>query len=477
MFNFKHKKGLHESSEKKDHDGLKLVIPFFVVLYALSIVAFIIPLRPTYSTIDKRPLTAFPEFSAEALFSGDYFDDISTWFSDTFPGRDSWLSLSTSISALHGHSEIAIAGDPMTNTVIEIPDIPAPTPTPEATPVPTPEAVETPDPVENEEPAETEQPEEIAPAETPPQGWGGVAIDENASISLGPVIQIGDTAFNQLGFSKYNTEVFANTLNGLAEKLKGTGVTLVSAPAPTSVGVMVEGEKLADLNCARQDEMLNYMHSLTSDDIVKVDTVSALIEHNSEYIYFRTDHHWTARGAYYAYEAVMEALGKEPAPLDSFTEWDQGEFEGTLYWQARNPRKLKSDNVFAYIPEGDINMMVYGNDNYCYERPLISDQTQNGVGNKYLCFISGDNALSIITNESIPDAPSCVLIKGSFGNCFAPFLTQNYHKVYVVDYRKYYRYRMSDFVEVYDVDDIIVLPYMIATQGSEGTDLFKYILS
>ncbi len=474
MFKFKAKHGLHESHETKDSGGLKLVIPFFVVLYALSLIAFIIPLRPTYSTIDKRPLTAFPEFSAEALLSGDYFDDISTWFSDTFPGRDGWLSLSTSISALHGHSDIAIAGDPMTNTVIEIPDIPAATPTPTVTP--TPEAIPTPDVSEPDIPEEPIESEEPVPAETPPQGWGGVAVDENASISLGPVIQIGDTAFNQLGFSQYSTEVYAGTLNTLAEKLKGTGVTLVSAPAPTSVGVMVEGDKLAELNCARQDEMLAYMHSLMSEDIVRVDTVNNLIEHNSEYIYFRTDHHWTALGAYYTYEAVMEALGKEPAPLDSFTEWDQGEFEGTLYWQARNPRKLKRDNVFAYIPQGEISMMVYGNDDYGYERPLINDQTNNNVSNKYLCFISGDNALSIITNESIPDAPSCVLVKGSFGNCFAPFLTQNYHKVYVVDYRKYYRYTMSQFVEKYEVDDIIVLPYMIATQGAEGTDLFKYLL-
>ena len=240
---------------------------------------------------------------------------------------------------------------------------------------------------------------------------------------------------------------------------------------------MVEGDKLADLNCARQDDMLNYIHALTDERVVKVDTVSALIEHNSEYIYFRTDHHWTALGAYYAYEAIMEALGKEPAPLDSFTEWDQGEFEGSIYWQAKNPRKLKIDNVFAYIPPGDITMKVYGNGDWGEERPLLRDQTNAGNSNKYLTFISGDNAMSVITTESLPEGTSCVLVKGSFGNCFAPYLTQNYHTVYVLDYRKYYRYPISKFVEVYDVDDVIVLPYLMATQGAEGTDLFKYLLS
>jgi len=465
----KRKHGLHESAPKQKSDGgLRLVIPFFVVIYALSIVAFIIPLRPTYSEIDKRELSTFPKFSIETLVSGEYFDDISTWFSDTFPGRDSWLSLSMDLNSLHGWSDVAIAGEVNEGAVIEVPDIPV---TPIPAPTPTPAPTSTP---EIEQPVESEEP---IPAETPPAGWGGVAVDENASISLGPIIQVGETAFNQLGFSKVYSEVYAGILNGLAEKLDGTGVTLVSAPAPTSVGVMIEGEKLADLNCARQDEMLAYIHALTDERVVKVDTVNALIEHNSEYIYFRTDHHWTARGAYYAYEAIMEALGKEPAPLDSFTEWDQGEFQGSLYWQAKSPRKLKNDNVFAYIPDGDITMKIYGNSDWGEEKPLIRDQTNAGIGNKYLCFISGDNAMSVITNESLPEGTSCVLVKGSFGNCFAPYLTQNYHTVYVLDYRKYYRYPISKFVEVYDVDDVIVLPYLIATQGSEGTDLFKYILS
>ena len=47
----------------------------------------------------------------EALLSGDYFDDITTWFSDTFPGREGWLAMSSNISSLHGYSEIAIQGE------------------------------------------------------------------------------------------------------------------------------------------------------------------------------------------------------------------------------------------------------------------------------------------------------------------------------------------------------------------------------
>ena len=73
--------------------GIGHVIPFFIVLGVLTVASFIIPLRPTVSHIEKRNLAEFPEFSMEALTSGDYFDDISTWFSDTFPGREGWLAV------------------------------------------------------------------------------------------------------------------------------------------------------------------------------------------------------------------------------------------------------------------------------------------------------------------------------------------------------------------------------------------------
>lgn len=88
-------KSSHSSS------GIRLVAPFLCVMALLTVLSFIIPLRPTQSQIEKRNLAAFPDFTWDALVSGSYFDDITLWFSDTFPGREDWLRLSTSISSLH----------------------------------------------------------------------------------------------------------------------------------------------------------------------------------------------------------------------------------------------------------------------------------------------------------------------------------------------------------------------------------------
>ena len=88
----------HRSPRAKRREEAKrrtrIAVPFFAVLFALTIVAFILPLRPTESASEKRKLTEFPAFSVDTLLSGEYFDGIGLWFSDTFPFRDYWLSVS-----------------------------------------------------------------------------------------------------------------------------------------------------------------------------------------------------------------------------------------------------------------------------------------------------------------------------------------------------------------------------------------------
>ena len=435
-------------NQKRD---LRLVFPFFLVLGILTVVSFLLPLRPTRSNIEKRELAKFPEFSWEALGSGSYFDDITTWFSDTFPGREGWISLSASINELHGHSEITIQGDlPMSETVPQIPD-------------PT-EAV----------PTEVTQATEAEEDPTEPTAWGGVAVTEEHEIELGTVIQIGDTAFNYQGFSQEESDRYAALVSDLALAVKDQGIRVISAPAPTSVGIMVEKEYQEAMRCAPQDEIIGYMHGRMDPQVVTVDTYEALIHHNSEYLYFRTDHHWTALGAYYCYRGICEALGNVPAELDSFEPWDQGPFEGSIAWKAAHHNQIRLDELIAYIPPGDITHMVYNNYGYGHERPLLDDMTDRELNTKYLAFICSDNPLSEITNDSIPDAPNCILLKDSFGNALAPFLTQNYHKVIVVDYRKFFQYKLPELAEKYDVQDIIIAPYLTATQSHQGNDLMMH---
>ena len=456
----------YETKNGKFSPSGRYAIPFFVILAVLTVVSFIIPLRPTQSYSEKRSLAEFPEFSLEALASGSYFDDISVWFSDTFPGRESWITLSRTMQSYHGRSDILIQGDIPLNPQIQQP--------PETT-VPSvtePSIQETTEPVETTEPQELQ---EVTAPTTPIEQWGGLDVG-NAVVDVGAVIQIDNFALGYFSFVEETSQWYANSVGRLMTALEGTDVRVISAPPPSAIGIMVENEYMEMLGSEPQDVALDYLHELLPENVVKVDTVRNLISHNDEYLYFRTDHHWAPLAAYYTYEQIMLAIGREPAALEDFEQMDQGQFRGSLYYRCANPSKLEDDIVTAYVPQGEIRTMLYDGTGSGFEWNLITDMSNSDVGSKYMCFLAGDHALSVVTNESIPDGPNCLIIKDSYGNCFVPFMTQNYHNVYAIDYRKYYAMSISKFCEKYEIDDVILLTNLGALQNAEVNKLLQNLL-
>ena len=473
------KGGKYLAKRKKKKVAGGYAAPFFAVLFVLTVVSFIIPLRPTRSENEKRALAEFPAFSWEALTSGSYFDDINLWFSDTYPGRDSWISLSAATKDLHGIQDVKIYGDVSSQETVPEEYVPifieTRPPAPEVTEPPVTEGTlpEGTLPPETEPPM-TEPEETVAPPTNPVEEWGGVDAG-SAEVYLGNVIQIGDTAFNYLRFSQYESERFINTMNWLQEDMAGKeDVDIVTVAIPGGVGVMVEPEYQQKLDCADQQQIIDYLYSGISDEIVKVDIFDKLVSHNNEYLYFRTDHHWTAQGAYYCYEEICKSLGMEPTPLEDFEELDMGTFRGTNYYKCNQSSQLKLDNVYAYRPYGDITMMI-SNENGRFSQPMITDMSRSKENAKYMTFLAGDHPLCEITNNDLPDGPTCVIIKDSYGNPVAPFFSTNYHKVYVVDFREYKRMNIQEFVDAYEVDDVIFLVQLLTIQNATYNNLIRGI--
>lgn len=434
-------------------------VPFFAALGILTVVSFLIPLRPEVSYSEKRELAEFPEFSFSALADGSYFDDISLWFSDTFPGRETWITLANFDDSFYGYSQISISGElPVTETVppiLEDPGIDVPTV-----------------PKETEETSTAPESQETEPEETE---WGGVDAGDAAEIIRDmTAFQIGDSAFIFQNFSQMTSDRYAEVLNQLADEVTELGVTVINAPAPTAVGVMIEDAYQEKLGCVSQVKILEYIKSKLNERVVSVDTVSALIAHNNEYIFFRTDHHWTARGAYYSYQAICDAVGLEAVNIDDLEPWEQGEFKGSLYGRVSQPHRLRPDTVTAYIPKGDIQVDITYGGGGTDTKPILQDATNRGVNEKYLVF-GTDYAIWHAVNNSLPDAPNVMVVKDSFGNCFTPFLTQTFHNVYAFDYRKYNGTPIADLVEQYDIDYIIVMPYVTAIQDSQGPGMVQRV--
>ena len=451
----------NESLQGSKNDR-KTAAPFFAVLALLTVISFILPLRPSESLVEKRRLAQFPAFSADALWSGDYFDDISLWFSDTFPGRDLYISVASTLESAHGLNRNRVVN--VVPSHAESDDLDALLDAVEATAAPLTEPVVTAAPEPTEDLAETVDPD----AEL--SDWKGFDAEDELDM-YGSMMVLGDTIVTSLSFSKTSSDRHVAMMNETGDALAGIGVRFFNLPAPTSVGVLMSSSMMEKLGCEDQGKMLRYMFAQENENVHKVNAFNYLIAHNDEYVYYRTDHHWSALGAYYAYEAFCREAGFEPVPLSEYEEVSMGEFLGTYYLQLNGRVKVK-DELFAYVPPGETHMYT---SRYPQFTSVIWDKSNDNASVKYNCFLGGDHPITILTNDSIPDAPNCVVLKDSFGNPFSVYLTQHYHQVVVMDFRNA-GYSVMDMVKEYDASDVILVQSIGVSQNANALKQLRFAL-
>ncbi|MBO7297202.1 MAG: hypothetical protein J6V39_08075, partial [Clostridia bacterium] len=286
----------------------------------------------------------------------------------------------------------------------------------------------------------------------------------------------GNTAYEMYYQSKEYSARYAALINSAAQKLDGKAkVYTVVVPLAYAYNDKVLKKTDATDPKAAIDSIYG---AITHQNARKVDAYGALGAHKDEYLYFRTDHHWTARGAYYAYTAYAQSAGLTAHPLDYYEKMEFGGFLGTLYSHTKAPALQKNpDTVEAFIPRGTNNLYVYTADG---ERNKFTggvvrkdtDTMYAAAASKYNCFLTSDNPLGTkqsyycsIENPNITDGSAVVLVKESFGNCFAPFLVDHYQYVYVIDYR-YFDGDLTQFVTEKGARDVIFLNNITATSAA-----------
>lgn len=398
------------------------IILFIFLLLLIGFIGLLFPLRPKVSEVEKRELTKFPKPTVETLINGEFFSGISTWYADTFPFREALSSANAKVKKLYGitteelHGE-AVQGDDIPEPDAEITSTPIPT----ATPTPGPDATI------HEEP-------------------------ERA----GQIYIVNNRGFELYGFSRAGADGYINMINTVASQLAGVA-SVYDILVPTSIAVNVDTENQAKIHSSSQEDTFAYIFGHLDSSIKQVPVLETLKKHNSEYLYFKTDHHWTADGAYYAYQELMNVKGKEAAPLSSYTRQEFDGFVGTFYSYSEMSDSLKSnpDTVVAYTPS--CNDMIYVDSKGVeHNWKVIADASDYAEGSKYFCFIGGDQPYSRIDNPNITDGSSCVVIKESYGNAFVPFLVNSYQTVHVVDYR-YYTGNLINFVKTNNIQDVIYI--------------------
>ena len=413
------------------HRIIKLAVSFVSVII-ITTICFIIPLRPTVSESEKRELAKFPEFSFSALFSGDYFSDISTWFSDTVPFRDTLMGINSKMQNFLGTSGV-LAGFNEGAQGDVIPESPAPEDTLPENQNPSGGEAAT-EPVSNE--PETFAPEDI----TYPADKGEAQHVEQ----LGSIVICDNAGFEYYNFVQSTADNYIKALNTAGTKFSSQA-NVFATIAPTSTDITLNEKVRAKLSVSDQKQAIDYM--LGSATAVKTFNCFNNIKlHRDEYVYFRTDHHWTALAAYYAYETFCQAKGISPLPLSAYEIWSFDNFLGTFYNDSGSNPALGAtpDRVDAYKPPCQYSMTITDKNGNTSSMPMLYDESNAPASLKYGTFICGDNPLSTITNESKTEGETCVVIKESFGNAFVPFLVYHYKTVYVIDYRHYNSSLVSD---------------------------------
>ena len=185
-----------------------------------------------------------------------------------------------------------------------------------------------------------------------------------------------------------------------------------------------------------------------------VDVRQTLAEHKDEYIYYRTDHHWTSLGAYYAYQQLCGALSLTPFDPAAHTALTAENFYGTHYSKARTWNAVPDTITYYDLPNALTiwNVTAAGQPTDGQTTGLYDTDKLN-VYDKYAMFLHGNNGLSRIEGNG---TGRILVIKDSYANCFAPYLTANYAEIDVVDFRNY-NYGLDQLIADNGYDQILVL--------------------
>ena len=422
------------------------VVSAAAVLAVGAVVGLLFFARPTTSEVEKRTLTARPPFTWNTFWSGEYFSDLALWYSDTYPLREQLVAADQKLSSLHGiKTDTQMIGG--TRQADELP----PTDAQEKGSADEDESGDAPK-KKSAGGASSRAKRERGEVEVPAEEVMAEAIQNQV---LDGLYVKGDAAYNIYYFSQEAVEEYADAMNKPAEELEGEA-TVYSLVAPNASGILLSDQEVKDLGGTNQIDAIEYFYSLYDDGVHPVDCVPKLQEHDDEYIFFRTDHHWTALGAYYAYVAFCEEKGIEPEDLDDLKHLDLGDFLGSFYSQLNSAEMAANpDDVEAWIPNGTNKMRLWEQDGTVTDDcEVITDTSKWDITGKTMAFIMGDQPLQKIENPDIDDGSTCLLIKDSFGDFFAPWLVDHYQTVYVGDFR-YFESNIDDFVRENDVDDLI----------------------
>ncbi len=289
-----------------------------------------------------------------------------------------------------------------------------------------------------------------------------------------PIYDIGDAEILESGYLIYNGAAYCRTYYSESNSQNYADVYAAYARMFPNVRISAISHPLSAINITNpavremindQGLILDQMESHIYGDVNFVNLKDIFIEHRGEYLFFKSDYHWTQRGAYYAYYEFAKSIGLTPTPLFAFDEVTVTDsFIGRINDYAHDDRILSFvDTVYAYMPKKSHTMTVYNSNR---EVVRVYNNCIQTSKDSYSCFLTGDQPFTVINVPNNDQEKAVLVIKESSGNAFVPFLTGHYGNIIVVDPR-HINVSVSEIVEEFGVDDIIF--FANASTSNSGT--------
>lgn len=186
------------------------------------------------------------------------------------------------------------------------------------------------------------------------------------------------------------------------------------------------------------------------DVLISVEPV--LDAHKEEEIYYRTDHHWTTLGAWYAYEQYTKAVGGDLQRAQGKKKFRciSKDFYGTTYAKINYARQ--ADKIEIYEPADKLRVVYNMGEK---KTKTLYDVSFLKTADQYSVFTGGNQAVLEITG-GIKNGKTLLLIKDSFANSILPFLAEDYEKLVVVDLRQL-NVSGDRLLEMFSPTDILIL--------------------
>ncbi len=265
----------------------------------------------------------------------------------------------------------------------------------------------------------------------------------------GNVLVCGDYALEYFGSNSSGSSAYASILTDFAAKYPSVQVISLLVPKSCAFNAPSGYANTYD----SQSSFISNTYSMMSG-VTTVDAAGLMEQHSGEYLYYRTDHHWTSLGAYYASAAMCDAIGMTPREISSYTTVVNTGFIGTLYGYTAEPHPAcllaNPDYTVGHYPRTSYTMTYYsGGASY-------SGSAINGNAKSYASmFICGDQPLTVIQTEN-HNGRRLLIFKESYGNAFVPYMIDYFEEIVVVDIRKSCK-SIGKLISEYGITDALII--------------------